>query len=140
MNASSSMDGGTSTTTTSGVSKGANHTILLVVAFLIGIGLYYILFKNNNVGNKANRIEEMNMKMKLAREKRLQEIEKEMEINKAKMKAEKEKEKDKQKEDNDANKKKKLTLNTNTEFNHFRDVGNYYRPSVKNRYKNMTSS
>ncbi|SBS96432.1 selenoprotein, putative (Sel4) [Plasmodium malariae] len=74
----------------------------------------------------------MDIKMKMSREKKLQELEKEMIANKEKMK-EQIKKRDEEKEKVLDSSKQKPSSKDNSAFNHFKDYSNYYRPSIRNR-------
>lgn len=116
--------------------------ILLLLGVVICVYMYVnYYYRTNNSVNEAAKKSEMDQKMKIARQKRIQQLEKEMELNKEKIKQQKEKEqKEKEKREKEKEREKTLSRNAQTNgqnsstFDHFHDNTRYYRPSIKNRY------
>lgn len=118
--------------------------ILLLLGVSICVYMYVnYYYRTNDSVNEAAKKSEMDQKMKIAREKRIQQLEKEMEMNKEKIKQQKEQEqKEKEKREKDKEKEKEKTSSQNIQrnghnsstFDHFHDNTRYYRPSIRNRY------
>ncbi|ETW16349.1 hypothetical protein PFAG_05341 [Plasmodium falciparum Santa Lucia] len=109
-----------------------------IIYIFIGISLLifiYKILKKNKKDAEVKRNNEISIKMKLSREKQLQELDKEMMINKEKMKEQNIKKNEEKKKDADQA-KPKLGSKDNSSFNHLNDYSNYYRPSLKNRFVN----
>ncbi|ANQ10555.1 Uncharacterized protein PCOAH_00048700 [Plasmodium coatneyi] len=116
-------------------------TVKNVILLVLGVISFILIYKFMKYRKRVSEFERKNKideKMKMSREKRLQELEKEMMVNKEKMKEQMNKGDDKKDKALDSDKPKPDSKD-NSSFNHFRDLSNYYRPSIRNRYKNSTS-
>ncbi|SBT45256.1 selenoprotein, putative [Plasmodium ovale wallikeri] len=114
------------------------NVLMTIIAIALLIFIYkFMKYKRKISEYKRNR--EINEKMKMSREKKLQELEKEMIANKEKMKERVKKGEDEKKDKQSDASKQRPGSTDNSTFNHFRDYSNYYRPSIRNRYKNASS-
>ncbi|EUD64374.1 hypothetical protein C922_05255 [Plasmodium inui San Antonio 1] len=107
--------------------------VILLVFGVISFILIYKFMKYRKRVSEFKRNKEIEKKMKMSREKRLQEWEKEMMVNKKKMSEQMNKGDDKKKDKALDSDKPKPDSKDNSWFSHFRDLSNYYRPSVRNR-------
>eukprot|EP00366_Plasmodium_knowlesi_P003255 XP_002260752.1 hypothetical protein, conserved in Plasmodium species [Plasmodium knowlesi strain H] len=106
-----------------------------VILLVLGVTSFILIYKFMKYRKKVSEFERKNKideKMKMSREKRLQELEKEMIVNKEKMREQMNKGNDKKDKALDSDKAKPDSKD-NSSFSHFRDLSNYYRPSIRNR-------
>ncbi|EDL46974.1 hypothetical protein PVIIG_01355 [Plasmodium vivax India VII] len=112
-------------------------TVKNVILLVLGVTAFILIYKfmrHRKRVSEFKRNSEIDKKMKMSREKRLQELEKEMMANKQKMSEQVNKGDDKKDKALDSDKPKPDSKN-NSSFSHFRDLSNYYRPSIRNRLR-----
>ncbi|CAD2093375.1 selenoprotein, putative [Plasmodium vinckei brucechwatti] len=113
--------------------------VLFILAIVLFVIVVYKYVKYKNKISEAKRNNEIHEKMKISRERQLQKLEEEMIINKKKM-SENLKNTDKEKSNKilDSSTPKPNSKDKST-FSHFKDYSNYYKPSIRDRYKGKAS-
>ncbi|KJP89746.1 hypothetical protein AK88_00454 [Plasmodium fragile] len=115
-------------------------TVKNVILLGFGVICFILIYKFMKYRKRVSEFErnkKIGEHMKMSREKRLQELEKEMMVNKQKMSEQMNKADDKKDKTLDSA-KPKADSKDDSSFSHFRDLSNYYRPSIRNRYKNTS--